>query len=123
MKTYEMSFGTISILKSDLAEVIVSEGVDMNVDQAKEYLNFVFNNLKSPFSILVNRKHAYTYNFEAQKLIVNNDKIKNLAVVIGTNGGLIASESLLSLNKNIDWNTKYFRTREDAISWLNLING
>jgi len=116
MKSYNLSFGVIRVLGKNRAEVIVNEGVDMGVLQVKEYLNFLSTHLELPFSVIVNRK--YTDTFEAQKLIVNNDKIKNLAVIVSSSGGLLASETLLSLNEKSKWNTKFFRTRADAILWL-----
>lgn len=118
MKSYKLSFGSIFILRNDLAEVIVDEGVEMNVDQAKEYLNFLYMHLEAPFSLLLNKKNSYSYTFEAQKLIVSNDKIKKLAVVVGSTGALMASETLLSLKQNGNWHTEFFRTREEAVLWL-----
>lgn len=118
MKSFKLSFGIMNVLGENRAEVIVNEGVDMDVAQVKEYLNFLSTHLKPPFSVIVNRKHSYTYTFEAQKLIVNNDKIKNLAVVVASSGGLLASETLLSLKEKSRWNTAFFRTRADAILWL-----
>jgi len=118
MKSYNLSFGVMRVLGKNRAEVIVNEGVDMGVLQVKEYLNFLSTHLEPPFSVIVNRKYSYTYTFEAQKLIVNNDKIKNLAVIVSSSGGLLASETLLSLNEKSKWNTKFFRTRADAILWL-----
>lgn len=49
---------------------------------------------------------------------MSNEKIKNLAVVIGTSGGLMASETLLNLNKKSNWNTKFFGNRDEAMAWL-----
>ena len=118
MKSYKLSFGIIRVLEKNRAEVIVNEGVDIGVLQVKEYLNFLSTYLEPPFSVIVNCKYSYTYTFEAQKLIVSNDKIKNLAVVVSSSGGLLDSETLLSLNEKSKWNTKFFRTRSDAILWL-----
>ena len=117
-----MSFGTIIKLNNNLAEIVVDDGIEMNVTQVKEYHNFLLNNLKAPFYLLVNRKHAYTYTFEAQKAIVNFDKIKKLAVLLSTQGGLMSSETLLSLNANLNWEISWFNKREDALAWLNEID-
>ena len=123
MKNYEMSFGTIIKLSNNLAEIVVDDGVEMNLAQVKEYHNFLLNNLKAPFCLLINRKHSYTYTFEAQKTIVNFDKIKKLAVLLNTQGGLMSSETLLSLNANLNWEISWFSKREDAFAWLNEIDG
>ena len=121
MKNYKMSFGTIIKLNNNLAEIVVDDGIEMNLTQVKEYHNFLLNNLKAPFYLLVNRKYSYTYTFEAQKAIVNFDKIKKLAVLLSTQGGLMSSETLLSLNENLNWEISWFNKREDALAWLNEI--
>lgn len=122
MKNYKLSFGTIIKFNNNLAEIVVDDGVEMNLTQVKEYHNFLLNNLKAPFYLLVNRKHSYTYTFEAQKAIVNFDKIKKLAVLLSTQGGLMSSETLLSLNTNLNWEISWFSKREDALAWLNEID-
>ena len=119
MKSYELSFGTIIKLNNNFAEVIVDDGVEMNSSQVKEYHDFLSKNLKTPFYLLVNRIHSYTYTFEAQKLIMSFNKIKKLAVLLGTQGALMSTETLLNLNTNINWEIEWFRTREDALEWLN----
>ena len=61
MKVYKLSFGSVIILAPNLAEVIINEGViidELNVD---EYHDFLLTNLDAPFSLLVNKKHSYTY--------------------------------------------------------------
>ena len=118
MKNYKMSFGTIIKLGNNLAEIIVDDGVEMNLTQVAEYHNFLLNNLTVPFYLLVNRNHSYTYTFEAQKAIVGFDKIKKLAVLLSTQGGLMSSETLFSLNTNLNWEISWFSMREDALSWL-----
>lgn len=122
MKSYKLSFGTIIKLGNNLAEVIVDDGIEMNSSQVKEYHDFLSENLKTPFYLLVNRIHSYTYTFEAQKLIVSFNKIKKLAVLLGTHGALMSTETLLNLNTDINWEIEWFRKREDALAWLNDID-
>lgn len=118
MKNYKMSFGTIIILENNLAEIIVDDGVEMNLTQVNEYHNFLLNNLTAPFYLLVNRKHSYTYTFDAQKIIVSLDKIKKLAVFLNTQGALMSSETLFSLNTNLNWEISWFSERAGALAWL-----
>lgn len=113
-----MTFGTIIKHGNSLAEIIVDEGVEMDLVQVKEYHNCLLKNLKTPFYVLVNRKHSYTYTFEAQKEIVGFDKIKKLAVLLVTHSALMSTETLLSLNENINWEVASFRLKEDALAWL-----
>lgn len=120
MKNYKLSFGRILVLKKSLAEVIVNDGVVMNEFMIEEYHNFLREKLQAPFSLLINKKYSYTYTFKAQKNIADLKEIKAMAVVYGTNGGLMSTETLINLNKSKNWNIKLFRTRIDALTWLNM---
>lgn len=113
-----MTFGTIIKHDSNLAEIVVGEGVEMDLVQVKEYHNCLLSNLKAPFYVLVNRKYSYTYTFEAQKEIMSFDKIKKLAVLLVTHSALMSTETLLNLNENINWEIASFRLKDDALAWL-----
>ena len=119
MKSYKLSFGNISIVKKDLAEVVVDDGVEMNVAKVKEYHEFLEQKLKAPFSLLINKKNSYSYTFQAQKIIGNIKGVKAMAVVVGTNGGLMSTETLINLNKDSNWNINLFQNRDKALEWLN----
>lgn len=67
MELHELSFAKIIILREDIAEVIVNEGVEMTVEMVDEYHNFLLSHLRAPFSLLVNKLNAYTYDFDAQE--------------------------------------------------------
>lgn len=118
MKSYKMSFGTMSVLDSSIAEIIVDEGTEMNEVMVDEYHDFLLSHLKAPFSIIINKKHSYSYTFKAQKSIASLKEIKAMAVVVGTSGGLMSTETLIDINKDSNWNIKLFRIRDEALAWL-----
>lgn len=119
MKVYKLSFGSVIILAPNLAEVIINEGViidELNVD---EYHDFLLTNLDAPpFSLLVNKKHSYTYTFEAQKIIGKLKGIKNTAVVTSTTGALMSTEMLMHINSDVRDSVKIFNNREEALAYL-----
>lgn len=119
MKTYRLSFGSVVLLSNNLAEVIVDDGVIMNEVMVDEYHDFLLSNLVPPFSLLINKKYSYSYTFKAQKSICNLEEINAMAVMIGTNGGLMSTETLISLNEEKNWNINLFQKREEALEWLN----
>ena len=118
MKSYKLAFGTIIVINNNLAEVIVDEGVEMTEALVNEYHNFLLQNLVAPFLLLINRKYSYSYTFKAQRLIGKLKEIKAIAVVIGTSGALMSTETLINLNKDSDWNIYVFQKREKALEWL-----
>ncbi len=119
MKTYRLSFGIINIINNELAEVVVDEGIKMDKVKVEEYHAFLFDNLEAPFSLLINKKHSYTYTFEAQKTIAHLEEIKSIAVVANTSGRVMSTETLININGNVHLNIKLFQERADAIVWLN----
>ncbi|MDO5977916.1 hypothetical protein [Flavivirga spongiicola] len=118
MKNYRLSFGTINIINNKLAEVIVDEGVEMDEAMVDEYHDFLLDNLEAPFSLLVNKKHAYSYTFQAQRKIVSLEEIKNIAIIIGSSGALMSIKTLLAINGNTYKNIEMFQKREEALVWL-----
>lgn len=118
MKTYKLSFGEIIILKDNLAEVIINEGVLFDIEMVNEYHCFLLNHLTAPFSLLINKKYPYTYTFNAQKKIGNLDEIHLMAVTVEGFSAKKSTEFLIGLNESNHWNIKTFNTRLEALSWI-----
>ena len=118
MKVFDLSFGKITILRKNLAEVIVDEGVVLDEVMVDEYHDFLLNSLEAPFLLVINKKHSYSYTFGAQKKIGHFDGIKAMAVIALTSGGVMSTETLVNINGNSKWNLKLFQEREQALVWL-----
>lgn len=118
MEERVLSFGKIVILKKNLAEVIVDEGVTFDEELVVEYHDFLLENLTAPFSLLINKKNAYAYTYEAQKMITNLDEINVMAVVIGSSAGLMSTETLIKINESNASKIKLFKKRNQALLWL-----
>lgn len=119
MKVCSLSFGKIVVLSKNLAEVIVNEGVVFNEVIVDEYHDFLLNTLEAPFSLIINKKHAYTYTFPAQKRIANLNEIKAMAVVVHTPAGKMSTKTLAQVNGNNNWNNiKIFQDRAEALLWI-----
>lgn len=119
MESYKLSFGTILIIRNDLAEIIANEGILMDEIKVVELHDFLLDNLEASFSLLVNKKHPYSYTFQAQRKIAHLEGIKALAIIIGTSGALMSTETLLNINGNTYKKIKLFQDREEALIWLN----
>ncbi len=118
MKTYKLSFGCITILKSNIAEVIIDEGILMDLKMVDAYHSFLIAKLEAPFLLLINKKHAYTYTFEAQKAIMNIPLVKAMAVVTDVYFSKLATDVLININRGSEWNIKTFDRHEEALKWL-----
>lgn len=119
MEPYTLPFATINILRKDIAEVIINSGVEMNKAMVNDYHTFLLTHLTSPFSLLINKKNAYTYDYDAQQIIANLPEIKALAVVVYSDMSEIAQGAL---SHNLDSQTTkkvdVFRDRTLALEQL-----
>jgi len=121
--SYELDFARINLLNDSIAEVIIHNGVELNVDMVNEYHDFLIKHLKSPFSLLVNKLNSYTYDFEAQQILATIEQIKAIAVVTYSRSATITTQYLASQPRATDWNIQIFSDRTSALLWLQDIQG
>jgi len=96
METHQLSFAQIVILRSDIAEFIVNDGIEINIAMVNEYHEFLLSHLKKPFSLLINKLNCYSYDFEAQTQLANLTEVNAMAVVTYTKASELATRSLSS---------------------------
>ena len=118
MNLYELSFGKIIILSDHLAEVIINENIEMTGEMVDGYHHFLLSHLKAPFSLLVNKINAYTYDFEAQLKIADLDEINKMAIVSYNRITTTTTEYLKDLPSHKNWNLEIFSDRNTALDWL-----
>lgn len=118
MDLYELSFAKIIILRDDIAEVMINDGVQMDADMVAKYHEFLLTHLRTPFSLLINKINSYTYNFEAQEKLATLKEINAMAVVAYNRITRITTETLASFPRDVKWNLRIFSNREEALSWL-----
>lgn len=116
--THSLSFAEIIILRDDIAEVIVHEGIEMTLEMVHTYHNWLLNNLTAPFSILINKKFSYTYDFQAQLNLAILPQIHAMAVVSYSKTTESCTKVLVSVPREIEWNIQFFYNRADAFRWL-----
>jgi hypothetical protein len=119
METHQLSFAKIIILRADIAEVIVNDGVELTLTMINEYHRFLLNHLSAPFSILVNKINAYSYTFEAQTNLACISEINAMAVVAYSKATELATRSLATTTlRKTPWNMEIFSDKQSALHWL-----
>lgn len=119
MDLHELPFAKIIILRDDIAEVMINEGVEMNADMVEQYHTFLLSHLRHPFSLLVNKVNSYTYDFDAQLNLATLNEINVMAVVAYKRVTRLSTEMLASaIPRDVDWNLNIFSNRDDAMDWL-----
>ncbi len=118
MITHKLSFAEITLLQVDIAEVVINEGVELNLELVGEYHDFLIEEMRHPFSLLINILNYYSYNFEAQQFIGSLSQINAIAVVAYDKISKDIINTVIKVPKEIPWNIKIFKEREAALKWL-----
>ena len=118
MDLHELPFAKIIILRDDIAEVMINDGVRMNEEMVERYHDFLLSHLRAPFSLLVNKINSYTYDFHAQEKLATLKEINAMAVVAYNRVTKITTETLASYPRDVKWNLEVFSNRDDALAWL-----
>ena len=118
MDLYDLSFAKIILLREDIAEVIVDEGIEMDMAMTEEYHQFLLAHLRSPFSLLVNKINSYSYDLDAQKNIATLKEINAMAVVSYNRATKNRTKHLASIPRTVDWKIKIYSSRAEALAWL-----
>ena len=118
MDLHELPFAKIIILRDDIAEVMINDGVRMNEEMVEQYHDFLLSHLRAPFSLLVNKINSYTYDFHAQEKLATLKEINAMAVVAYNRVTKITTETLASYPRDVKWNLEIFSNRDDALDWL-----
>ncbi len=118
LETFDLSFGQITKLQNNLAEVVVDAHVEFNMDMIAEYHGWLLYHLSAPFAILINKLNPYTYTFEAQMNIANLSEIKAMAVVVYSKITEESTNVLIDMPRKAQWNIRIFGNRDAALKWL-----
>lgn len=115
---FELPFAKIIILRKDIAEVMINDGIEMDVRMVDQYHDFLLSHLHPPFSLLVNKINSYTYDFQAQIKLATLTQINAMAVVAYNHVTEITTKTLASYSRSEKWNLKVFSNRDKALVWL-----
>lgn len=118
MEVFELDFAKIILIREDIAEVIINNGVEMDLAMVNQFHEFLISHLRAPFSLLVNKLNSYAYTFEAQKQLATIPQIRAMAVVAYRQTTILSTQSLAQVPRETPWNLEIFTDRETALQWL-----
>ncbi|WP_340677602.1 hypothetical protein [Paraglaciecola sp.] len=119
MELHSLGFAKIVLLANDIAEVIIDEGVVMNLAMVNKYHEFLISHLQAPFSLLINKINEYSYDFNAQMKIANIPQINAMAIVTYTKHAEFTTHLLADTTyRQSPWNIRMFPQRDMALDWL-----
>ena len=117
MDLYELPFAKIIILSDDIAEVMINDGIDMDIKMVNKYHDFLLSHLNNPFSLLINKVNSYAYTGDAQNKLATLKEINAMAIVSYNRVTTSVTEGLALMHEE-DWHLKIFNDRSVALKWL-----
>lgn len=114
----DLGFGILEVLSDQICEVIINEGVCMDLNDVDLYHNALEGLFDGPFGLLINKVNKYTYTFEAQQQLASLPQIKAMAVLVKSTSSEIVTNNLVSIPRPVSWNIKIFNVRNTAMKWL-----
>lgn len=119
MISHQLSFGTIRVLEPDIAEVIIDAEVEIDLAMVAEYHECLLTQVAHPMLLLINRRHAYTYTFEAQQHIGALKQVRATAILAYSLSATTAIQDLLNRLRERPTALQVFHDdRDGALNWL-----
>ena len=119
MNTYQLSFARVDILREDIAEIFINDGIEVDVSHVDEAEEFLATHLTTPYSVLFNKKNQYSLSFEAQLKMGNQEPLNAVAILCYTeHSRKLTTTQANNIPMKSDRDAKIFTNRTEAISWL-----
>ncbi|TPH15664.1 STAS/SEC14 domain-containing protein [Litorilituus lipolyticus] len=118
MEVHQVSFATIKVLKPNLGEVIVNEGVEVNTVMVTEMHQKFVEIFASSFSLLINKKHAYSTQLDALIKFGELSAIDKIAIYAPNQLAKLSADFSATIPSSAKLNIEVFTQRDDALSWL-----
>jgi len=122
MNKYQLSFCTINKLTDNIAEVIISNDVEVSLEMVEEHDEFLCSIFKGNFGVLVNKINTYSYTVEATLSMGSIAQMKAIASVNYNAQGNNSSQDIENRRGTDKLNWRQFSGLElgwqQAYDWL-----
>ncbi|MDM3870410.1 hypothetical protein QSV34_03470 [Porticoccus sp. W117] len=110
--------GKIIVLADDLAEIIVSEGVEVSAAMVDNCERILRERFHCPCRVLISRQHSYHYTFEAQQRLADLQCVHSVAILSNSPSGEITARIVRLFPGKGSWKVNFFADRKSALAWL-----
>ncbi|WP_057832796.1 hypothetical protein [Colwellia sp. TT2012] len=119
---HQLSFATVNVLSDGIAEIIITEGIEVSMEMLDEFDAFISQHLSDHFALLINKLHSYKFTFEAKMSMASHEKLIAIAVIIYKAADHKIIDDVMSLRAIDDLNLKAFSALElgwqQGYDWL-----
>jgi len=114
LQEYSLEFCDFIYHDNGILEVIVKEGVEITAESAHQFLHAIEQMQPKVTAALVNRKHPYSYTFQANLILAGSKVVEDVAVVKYTK----MSWPLKGVFFPKFYHLAFFDNYEEASEWL-----
>lgn len=118
MECHNLVLGSVYILRHNLAELVVREGVDVDIDMVEEFHKLLLSIFNGSFSLLINRVNSYSTEFNALGEFGALMQINKIGVVAYSRLAELDAEFMIAIPRSVELNIKIFSNRTHALEWL-----
>jgi len=118
MEVHSISFGIIQLIQDDIGEVIVNEGVDIDINMVNEIHQKFLDVFEQPFSLLINKKNAYSTQLDALIKFGELSAINKIAIYAPNQLAKLSADFSASIPSSALLNIDVFTDRDAALAWL-----
>jgi len=120
MDLHRFSYGTFTEIEVGIAEVVVDEGADIDMAMVEELHQAFLAQLPERFSLLINKKNAYSTQLDALIKFGQLPAIDKIAVYAPNKLAKMSADFSASIPSSQALNILVFIDKDDALSWLRL---
>ena len=122
MTKRRLSFAKINLINDNIAEVIVDKDIEISLEMSEEYDNFLAEQFKNNFALLVNKVNPYDISFEAKLNMISHENLTAIAVVIYDDESKKLVQNIAEIRKLDGLNLKIFDGLnlgwQDGLDWV-----
>lgn len=109
-----LPFGHFEEIEPNIMEIIIHEGVQLDEKHIEQIEQGLLTLYKDEYSLLINRKNAYSHGHESLARIGELKNVSSIAILVYSETSLMAAKIHLVYSKNV----QIFTDRNSAINWL-----
>ena len=118
MELHQLSFCKVSVIKADIAEVIVDEGVNIDITMVEEIHNCFLSIFSRSFSLLINKTNSYSTELDALIKFGTLAAINKIAVFAPNKMAKLSADFSADIPSSAELNIQVFTNRDVAFAWL-----
>lgn len=114
----KLPFGCLRCPADNIVELIIDEGVEINVDMARAFQVAIEQWVDGPTGLVVHKLNSYSVSFDAQQIIGDLPGIAVSAVVAYNRFGEMSAQQIIAMSEMPEGDIAIFPTLENAVFWL-----